>query len=228
MHPRIYKEFERLFDIYPPSDDVLELGAPPQREGSLLPAVLSRDPSARCVGLNLRIPKRFDPTTVPFEMVQGNANDLSMFADQSFDSVVTNALLEHDRAFWRTLSEVRRVLRPGGTFYVGVPGFTSKASLGNRAMDLAGKSRLTKSWRVGSIYTRLTETRLMGTSTFRFHAAPHDYWRFSEQAVREVFLEGMDCLALSEVLTPVRIVAVGRARLAVEGDRGEASSTERL
>ena len=52
----------------------------------------------------------------------------------------------------------------------------------------------------------------MSTPTFMFHSAPHDYWRFSEQAVREVFFEGMDCLALSQVLSPIRIVAVGSKR----------------
>ncbi len=82
MLPGIYKEFERLFDIYPPGDDVLELGAPARKDASLLTAVISCNPPARCVGLNLRIPQRFDPTTVPFEMVQGNADDLSMFAQK--------------------------------------------------------------------------------------------------------------------------------------------------
>ncbi len=36
------------------------------------------------------------------------------FPDASFDTVVSTSMLEHDPAFWRTLPEVARVLRPGG------------------------------------------------------------------------------------------------------------------
>jgi SAM-dependent methyltransferase len=36
------------------------------------------------------------------------------FDDASFDVVVSTSMLEHDPAFWRTLPEVGRVLRPGG------------------------------------------------------------------------------------------------------------------
>jgi SAM-dependent methyltransferase len=36
------------------------------------------------------------------------------FDDASFDTVVSTSMLEHDPAFWRTLTEVGRVLRPGG------------------------------------------------------------------------------------------------------------------
>lgn len=36
------------------------------------------------------------------------------FPDASFDTVVSTSMLEHDPAFWDTLREVARVLRPGG------------------------------------------------------------------------------------------------------------------
>lgn len=38
------------------------------------------------------------------------------FPDASFDCVVSTSALEHDPAFWKTLAEVGRVLRPGGHF----------------------------------------------------------------------------------------------------------------
>ena len=44
-----------------------------------------------------------------------DANALA-FEDASFDVVVSTSMLEHDPAFWRTLPEVARVLRPGGHF----------------------------------------------------------------------------------------------------------------
>ena len=38
------------------------------------------------------------------------------FEASSFDVVVSTSQLEHDPTFWLTLSEVKRVLRPGGHF----------------------------------------------------------------------------------------------------------------
>lgn len=36
--------------------------------------------------------------------------------DAEFDVVISTSALEHDPQFWRTLGQVRRVLRPGGYF----------------------------------------------------------------------------------------------------------------
>jgi hypothetical protein len=43
------------------------------------------------------------------------------FADASLDFVMSCAVLEHGRYFWRSTREVQRVWRPGGWFVVGVP-----------------------------------------------------------------------------------------------------------
>jgi len=42
-----------------------------------------------------------------------SANDIP-FKDESFDVVVCTEMLEHDPAFWKSISEMTRVLRPGG------------------------------------------------------------------------------------------------------------------
>jgi ubiquinone/menaquinone biosynthesis C-methylase UbiE len=44
--------------------------------------------------------------------VQGNGNDMVMFDAESFDVVTSNAMLEHDRRFWLSLGEMRRILAP--------------------------------------------------------------------------------------------------------------------
>lgn len=44
------------------------------------------------------------------------------FPDASFDVVICTEMLEHDSAFWVTLSEVGRVLRPGGHFLMTTRG----------------------------------------------------------------------------------------------------------
>jgi SAM-dependent methyltransferase len=43
------------------------------------------------------------------------------FADNEFDTVYCNAVLEHVPAIDRVMSELTRVLRPGGSMIVGVP-----------------------------------------------------------------------------------------------------------
>ena len=55
----------------------------------------------------------------------GNSNNMHMFQDESFDMVLSNAVLEHDRYFWRSIEEYKRVLSGGGILIIGVPGFVA-------------------------------------------------------------------------------------------------------
>ena len=210
MHKGVYQEFERIFDLHPPRGEIiLELGVAPRRDTALLTAVASRNPASRRVGISLYVPDDLDPD-LPFEMVRGNAHDLSMFDDESVDGVITNSMLEHDQEFWLTLAEVRRVLKPGGLFYVGVPGYKSSQSTFQRGLFRAASSRYSNYPVAKPFFNYLVGTRLVGTSTYMFHLGPDDYFRFSSEAVRNVFFKGMECLTLSEVMSPVRVVAVGR------------------
>jgi SAM-dependent methyltransferase len=43
------------------------------------------------------------------------------FADESFDLVVSSHVMEHVPDPWKALSEIRRVLRPGGRYVFSVP-----------------------------------------------------------------------------------------------------------
>lgn len=54
---------------------------------------------------------------------QGNITDLFVFPDQAFAVVYASHVLEHVDYFKarQSLSEIFRVLQPGGTFYVAVP-----------------------------------------------------------------------------------------------------------
>ena len=50
--------------------------------------------------------------------VEGSADDLSCFSDESFDAVLDFCILHHVEG-WRTFfDECRRVLKPGGSIYV--------------------------------------------------------------------------------------------------------------
>ena len=46
-----------------------------------------------------------------------------LFDSNWFDLILCSATLEHDKRFWRSVSEMRRVLRPGGLLIISVPGY---------------------------------------------------------------------------------------------------------
>ena len=113
------------------------------------------------------------------DVVIGNANRMP-FDDESFDMVLTSATLEHDKHFWLSLGEMKRVLRPGGFLVISVPGY------------VADPERDRGKW----------------TRTYRVHYA-FDYYRFSEQAVGEVFFDGMERVGVDPIMVPPRIVGHG-------------------
>jgi SAM-dependent methyltransferase len=173
VRPEIHREFHRI---------IRETGVQPRAAlevgGVLGPASLLRFPEladAARVCLNLTRLKP-DPE---IETIVGNANEIPL-ADERFDLVISNATLEHDKYFWLSLAEMRRVLKPGGLLIIGVPGYVEDPK-GDH-----GRS----------------------THTYRVHYR-FDYYRFSDQAVREVFFEGMNGAGITVVPGPPRIIGWG-------------------
>jgi SAM-dependent methyltransferase len=121
------------------------------------------------------------PSADGITSITGNANHMDMFEDESFDLVLCCSTLEHDKHFWLSCAEMKRVLRPGGLLVIGVPGYTKRD-------DDDGRS----------------------TRTYRVHYK-FDYYRFSEQAVAEVFFDGMERVGVQALLIPPRIVGHGYA-----------------
>ena len=174
MHPRIKQTFRRVIresGLRPAR--VLEVGGLTGRGSLIRCPELSK---AELVCLN--VDEQVSQDRVTF--VRGDGNDMDMFESGSFDVVASNAMLEHDRRFWLSVGEMRRVIRPGGLLFIGVPGFV-----------------------VGR-FDDGTATR-----TYRFHTK-RDYWRFSEMAVREEFLGGFDDVRIEAILNPPRILGYGR------------------
>jgi SAM-dependent methyltransferase len=198
MHPVIFEAFERLLRDADPggaacAGRVLEIGAMPAADTLLnLPALQG---AAVRLGVNLA-PASRQPG---FEIRQGDANRLA-FDDASFDLVLSNSTLEHDRRFWLTLAETRRVLKPGGLLLLGVPGFGGGAGWA-RFRRLLGRLPLLRGRLAGWRAAELTLAR---------HDMPRDYWRFGEAAAREVLLEDLEPLAVERLLVPPRFLAVGR------------------
>lgn len=63
-------------------------------------------------------------------------NEKLPFDDGFFDIVMANQIIEHTKEIFWIISEVARVLKPGGIFIIGVPNL---ASLHNRVLLLLGK-----------------------------------------------------------------------------------------
>ena len=118
--------------------------------------------------------------------------------------------LAGDAEFERTLREIRRVARPGALVAIGVPGFDREPP-GGLLRGLARRPLL------GGPLRRAMPSLLAATSTLVVHDFPGDYYRFSPQAVREVFLAGFEAPEVVRVLAPPRIVGAGLVPRAARG-----------
>ena len=173
MHPQIQGHYHAILrekDVRP--SRALEVG------GVMGPKSLLRFPELRDAArycLNLKAM----PSAAGISAVSGNANAMP-FEDESFELVMCNATLEHDKRFWLSLTEMKRVLAPGGLLVIGVPAFVRDPE----------------------------RDRGKGTVTYRVHYR-FDYYRFSRQAVEDVFFEGMERVELATLLQPPRIIGHG-------------------
>lgn len=191
MSPPVFELFESLLARRVLKGPVLEIGATRDADTLLnLPSLRSRNDRT---GINIADCGAGDPAILPL-----NANDLSAFPDGHFGLVLCNSVLEHDLYFWRTLAEAKRVTARGGTIAIGVPGY--------RGMGMRG---LLPKW-CGPLLTRRRRVALAAsTATLGEHLYPDDYYRFSEAAVRTLFMSGLSAVEVHEVMTPPRFVGIG-------------------
>jgi SAM-dependent methyltransferase len=119
--------------------------------------------NSRRVALNVAFDAKSREKLGEYEIIEASGNSIPLESG-SFDCIVSSSTLEHDKEFWKTVAEVERLLMPGGVFIVGIP-----------------------------IYTELPTDMFQSTLTFALHGKRYnaDFYRFSEQAVREVLLAGM-------------------------------------
>lgn len=140
-----------------------------------------------------------------FEILQADANRLSSlpgFEDASFDTVLCNSVLEHDRFFWRTLAEIRRLTRPGGVIGIGVPGYVKLPleRIASRLSSVLG--------RIG-VPSAILDPLRASTLTLQMHPCPADYYRFSPQAMTDVLLAGLEDLEVHRIMSPPRLIGFG-------------------
>jgi len=216
MQALTYAYWSRILDEFcPKTGIVLEIGAPNDPKQSLLGYLAGKkDCSYECFGIDLRANE--PDATLPYTLSNTNSNRMDQFADSSFNVVLSSSTLENDQYFWKTLSEVRRILKADGIFAVLVPGYSKglgkPARMFGQAMRLM--SRVDRRGFNGLFQKRIEAFEQNGilaqTSTYSYHESPVDYYRFSEDAVRDVFMEGFDCLHFESILKPPRLIAVGK------------------
>jgi SAM-dependent methyltransferase len=196
VHSRLFAEFERICTRLGAGGHVLEVGAVPSEDTLLcLPALAGAKSK---VGINLEGPCRHRD----FEILRADVNALFCFPDESFDTVLCNSVLEHDKFFWKSVNEMNRVTRPGGLIVIGVPGF-SKLPVERTASRLARMLRRLK------VSQAALDAMDASTLTLRTHNFPGDFYRFSPQAVKEVLLDGLLDKELHTLMLPPRMIGVG-------------------
>ncbi len=99
------------------------------------------------------------------------------FADGSFDRVIAAEVLEHVRADARAITELARVLRPGGTLAVTVPRWLPEAvnwTLSRDYHDVPGGH--VRIYRRGALLDRLRGAGLRYRGRHHAHALHSPYW----------------------------------------------------
>lgn len=175
MHKRVFQEFEQICSRRMIEGSVLEIGATPD-DSSLL-NLRSLASVNEKIGINLDGPF----THKDFSILKVNSNNMTCFENDRFDACLCNSVLEHDKYFWKTLSEIRRVTRPGGLIVLGTPGYSE------------------------SPFGFLTKA----TITLKVHNYPRDYYRFSLQAFEDIFFEKMSGVEIHTIMRPPRIIGAG-------------------
>lgn len=162
MSPKVFKAFSEIIGNHYRDENpnsVLELGT---YWWSLLD--ISKFENSKRIGVDLKIPETVKKSLARHTLVEANINNLP-FKDNEFDCVLSCSVFEHDKYFWKSLAEVKRVLKKGGLFVMGVP-----------------------------IFMTLKTDIFKTTLTYKRHGLSYnaDFYRFSEQAVREVIFEGFE------------------------------------
>ncbi len=189
MHPKVFQEFERICSGSDIHGIILEIGTTPDHQSLLSMKALQN--AKEKIGIDINGPFEYNDITV----VKGNANSMTCFGDNQFDVVLCNAMLEHDKYFWKTVIEIKRVCKPGGLVIIGVPGFAEFPAEEKIRPILAKIPLLKKLNRV--------------TVTLPIHNHPGDFYRFSPQAMRDVLLKGMTDIHVLQIMVPPRIIGYG-------------------
>jgi len=198
MHAVIFEKFNALLTEREWSGPVLEVGAVPT-EKTLLNLPVLRNVTAR-TGINLEGPFTFKD----FEILKGDANNMNQFPDNHFGLVLCNAMLEHDKFFWKSVEEVRRVTRPGGLLVIGTPGFA------DNSFQKFKKGFEKQLWYKAIKSSKTFGFLLSSTLTLEVHGGAYgDFYRFSPAFFREIIFRDFHSVEIIHIMRPPRIIGLG-------------------
>jgi SAM-dependent methyltransferase len=200
MHPLLYNEFEAICSTLAITGRVLEIGA------SLDHPLLLKLPALRSASQRIGVGSGPAHLGDGFELLQADANNLTCFADNSFELTISNATLEHDARFWLTAAEMLRVTEPRGWVLLGAPGF---GAMGSVPVSWLVK-KLSQMPFIGHHGQCSREALEASAPTLGLHYFPSDYYRFSEHAMADVLLDGLEDKQVRQIMTPPRIIGLGR------------------
>jgi ubiquinone/menaquinone biosynthesis C-methylase UbiE len=203
MHPVIFETFEKMCAPLAIRGRVLEMGA--SRHHQSLLTMLALKQAVERIGIGLDGAMEGEGHSIR----HGNANDLSAFADGSFELVLSNSMLEHDPKFWLSIAEARRVTTPGGYLAVGVPAYGAMGAVPARRLY----RRLSRLPLIGARRRQEFAASAASSLTLGIHNFPGDYYRFSEQAMRDVIFEGMEVISTDMLFQPPRVFGLARKPL---------------
>jgi len=166
----------------------LEVGAVPDERAMLACPEVADCPER--IGINLNLTGTYQGIRV----MRGDARELP-YEDGSFDLVVSNSTLEHIPDFWRATADMRRVLRPGGTLMLCMPGYASHPA-GDRVRRLFGR-------------VPAPDLLRRGTVTMRVHD-PVDCYRFGVDSFEQALLGGMEDIRVWTLMLPPRVFGTAR------------------
>jgi len=199
MHPAVFDTFEKILSGKDLSGPVLEVGAVPSEKTLLNLPSLANLPDK--TGINMDGPYTFKD----YLFIRGNANCMDMFPDDHFGIVLCNAMFEHDKYFWKSLAEIKRVTSPGGWVFIGTPGYAGPRF--RKLKDRFGRNDWYKKLQKSQWMNRF----LVSTPTLELHGDVWgDFYRFSPAAFREVFFEGYREVTIMQIMNPPRIIGSGR------------------
>ncbi|MCX5726648.1 MAG: methyltransferase domain-containing protein [Candidatus Saganbacteria bacterium] len=194
MHPEVYQEFGRICSRRNVHGAILEVGATP--DNSTLLTLNALKGATEKIGINLDGPYSYKD----FSIIKGDANSMTCFEEERFDTVLCNSVLEHDKYFWKTIAEIKRVTKSGGLIVIGAPGYVS-APLERYVRKMLKNIAL--------LHPLTHEISKGATLTMNVHNFPGDHYRFSAQAFEEVIFEGMREVEIQSLLLPPRIIGSG-------------------
>ena len=177
---------------------MLEVGAVPT--DACLLNMKSLASATEKIGVDLEGPSEYKD----FKILKANANCLNCFEDGRFDTVLCNAVLEHDKFFWKTVSEIKRVTKPGGWIVIGVPGYARLKA--EKYKSVLGKIPLLRRLKSHQYLNGL----FTSTVTFHVHNHPGDFYRFSAQAISDSLLDSLEDIEVHTLMVPPRLIGVGR------------------